>query len=106
MADWTRAQDIFLADHVDWQDDELAEAISVIGPARTETAVRWRRDYRGLPLQPFSKATTEAKRLMQVQRTQGWPVLIGTDEERDDLFVRLLLEAQLKNIRSQNKQVA
>lgn len=85
---WTDGQTMFLRTHADREDDDLAVSLSLIGPPRTARSVAERRRVLGIykPLAP-------ADRTAHFRRSDGWPILPGTQEERDRKYVALLARA-------------
>ncbi len=101
---WTREQDAFLAAHGSWENGELAEALSGLGPPRTAVAVATRRKVLGVRrprrahVKPAGSIGAQVVRSPDRARREGWPVMRGSPEERDRRFARAVLNAQLAAI--------
>jgi len=92
-AQWPEAQDMLIRECPELSDALLAKALSNVGPTRTAAAVTMRRISLGVRRDGM---TIQEYRAHEAARRSGWPVMIGTFEERDDLYVETLLKAMKK----------
>lgn len=89
---WSDAEMDLIRDNPTMTDAELLAAFGAAGFVRTLPAVQRKRHYLGLTKRRGPRPGA-LRRAAEFERTDGWPELAGTPEDRDRQYVRLLARA-------------
>jgi hypothetical protein len=92
---WTKAQDDFIRDHVEWHDVSIAINLERIGPERTAKAVEARRKALGVKRQAPARGSARwhAACIAANEKTQGWPSVPRAYQEQDRKHLKSILHA-------------
>lgn len=89
---WNQAQISYLNRHPDASPHALAEPISKLGPYRTASAILEKRR----TLRHSGRITDQDQSSARSAAARGWPAMNGTEEQRDEEYVRRVYQAALQ----------